>query len=84
VSRQVEWSPRALRVLSRLDRPTQHRISEAVDLLAGTGRGDVKRLKGSKIELFRLRVGGWRIIFSMELENILAVRTVRARGDVYK
>lgn len=81
---KVAWSPRALRAVSKLDSPTRNRISEAVDTFAETGRGDVARLKGSKQPLFRLRVGGWRIIFSTEQDNTLAIRTVGPRGDVYK
>ena len=32
---------------------------------------------------FRLRVGDWRVIFSMD-ENALDVLAVETRGDVYK
>ena len=48
------------------------------------GRGlDVKPLAGS--DLFRLRVGAYRVLFSLdEAHDLLTVELVRTRGDVYK
>lgn len=43
----------------------------------------VKRLAGS--DLFRLRVGAFRVLFSVgETEGVLTVELIRTRGDVYK
>lgn len=47
-------------------------------------RGDVRRLKGTADEAFRLRVGGWRVIFSYEGDASVLVHRVRPRGDAYK
>jgi mRNA-degrading endonuclease RelE of RelBE toxin-antitoxin system len=41
----------------------------------------VKKLRGR--DDYRLRVGKWRVIFD-RLEDRIAVKTVRTRGDVYK
>lgn len=60
------------------------RILAAIDDLAELSRGDVRRLEGGAEEAFRLRVGGWRIIFSYPDDTILLVHRVRPRGDVYK
>lgn len=44
---------------------------------------DVRPLAGS--ELFRLRVGGYRVIFSVDnATEVLTVDSVGTRGDVYK
>lgn len=51
----VQWTNRALRVASRLDRPTRERITKQVESLAATGEGDVKRLKGKYRVLFQGR-----------------------------
>lgn len=83
MSWQVQWTKRALREVSRLDRPTRERLVNGVDSLAETGQGDVKRLKGMKQELFRLRIGEWRVFFSKEAGGVLLIRTVRPRGDAY-
>jgi mRNA interferase RelE/StbE len=85
VSGGVEWAKRALKELTRLDRKTRQRIETAVERLAETGQGDVRRLAGTSEEVYRLRVGDWRVIFLQEesLVSILVLR-VRPRGDAYK
>lgn len=83
MSWRVRWTNRALRVAARLDRATRERINREVEAFAATGQGDVKRLKGTKQELFRLRVGGWRIFFSKEEDRLLLIRAIRPRGDAY-
>lgn len=84
MSRRVEWAKRALKALSRLDRPIQHRIIGAIDDLAERNQGDIRRLEGSKEEAFRLRVGSWRVIFSYLSHTTILVHRIRPRGDVYK
>ena len=84
MSLQVEWGRRALKAVSRLDRPTQERILTAIDDLAQQSRGDVRRLEGVNPASYRLRVGNWRVIFSyLDPATILILR-VRPRGDAYK
>lgn len=82
MSREVQWTQRALRTTSRLDRPTRERIVTEVESFAATGRGDVKRLKGKLDGLYRIRVGDWRVFFSKEDTHLL-IRAVRPRGDAY-
>jgi mRNA interferase RelE/StbE len=44
---------------------------------------DVKRLASS--DLFRLRVGNYRILFSVDSsKDVLTVELIRTRGDIYK
>lgn len=81
---RVEWSKRAFKTLSRLDRPMQDRILGAVADLAEADRGDVVRLRGLQEEAFRLRVGGWRVVFSYLEDGTILVHRVGSRGDVYK
>ncbi|MCB1036513.1 MAG: type II toxin-antitoxin system RelE/ParE family toxin [Acidobacteria bacterium] len=82
--RQVEWAKRALKALSRIDRGTQNRILAAIENLAERNQGDIRRLEGLKEEVFRLRVGGWRVIFSYPSDAAILVLRIRPRGDVYK
>lgn len=84
MSWQVQWTNRAIRSVKRLDRPTRLRIVEAIEQLAETGRGDLKRLRGRSPEDYRLRVGGWRVLLSrIEPDRILVIRSVLSRGDAY-
>ena len=47
---------------------------------------DVKRIKGKKNEYFRIRLGGWRIIYTVINKKIVVILTLIAgtRGDIYK
>jgi mRNA interferase RelE/StbE len=80
----VRWTHRASKDLARLDRQTQRRIVAAVERFAQTGHGDVKRLSGLEEEIFRLRVGDWRILFSRS--EVLGIRVLRVspRSGAYQ
>jgi mRNA interferase RelE/StbE len=84
VSWSVEWSQAALKDLKRLDATVAQRVGRAVDRLAETGEGDVKRLKG-KGGVLRLRVGDWRVFFLLDTDaGSLLVLRVLHRGDAYR
>lgn len=83
MSLEIRWTDRALKDVARLDRPLRHRIVVAVEAFAATERGDLKRLQGDLNNLFRLRVGDWRVIFSQE-ENGILVRRVLPRSGAYR
>lgn len=48
MSLRVDWTPRAQRDLTRLDRPTRERVVNAVLKLAETNQGDVIKLAGKQ------------------------------------
>lgn len=76
----------ARNALSRLDRPTRQRIAEKIQALGENPDDpslDIRRLSGRAG--YRLRVGGWRVIFSREAKlRVIAIEQIRSRGDVYK
>jgi len=76
----IVFTKQAVKHIDKLDKTTKKRIKNAVNKIP---LGDIKQLQGTKKDLFRLRVGGFRIIFEMNLENII-VRCVLPRGEVYK
>lgn len=47
---------------------------------------DVKRIKGKKNDYFRIRLGGWRVVYAVINGKIVVINTLLAgsRGDVYK
>lgn len=72
----------AQKYLDRLDEPTMHRIDRAIEALSKEPPdGDIKKLRGAP--LYRLRVGDYRILFSMSDTEITIVR-IAPRGDAYK
>lgn len=78
-------SRQAMRDLERRGRAFRERIFEALDhLIEDPPQGDVRRLTGHP-ELYRLWVGGWRIIFSRNQEQRLAeVLRIVPRGGAYR
>jgi mRNA interferase RelE/StbE len=84
VSWTLEWTERALKDLARLDKRTRERIVAAVERLAATGEGDVRRLHGRDRDLYRLRVGEWRVLFTVLDGLVLLVLRVLPRGSAYR
>lgn len=79
----LRWSRRAVQDLRNLDPPDARRIVTRVERFAGTGHGDVKKLKGEE-DRWRLRVGGWRVLFTfVEDGDVLLVLRVLSRGKAY-
>ena len=82
MKRRVVFRPAAIRDLERLDRIVHARIDAAPVRYALTGHGDVKSLKDRPGEL-RLRVGKWRIFFSLEAPDLVRVLAIDNRGEAY-
>ena len=83
--RQIILSKSALKYLARMPRdPAQKIIRSIRDVAEGTGNpAKTKKLSGR--DLWRLKLGGLRVIYKLENEaNVLMVIKIGPRGDVYK
>ena len=81
----IEWSDRARRDLRRLDRQMAQRAIAAVERLAETEHGDVKRLEHVDPPEWRLRVGDWRVRFAFNYgTRAIEVLRVLPRGRAYR
>ncbi|MBI4702177.1 MAG: type II toxin-antitoxin system RelE/ParE family toxin [Deltaproteobacteria bacterium] len=81
----MEWTPRADRDRDRLEGATCARILSALERYAETGHGDVKRLRGYQPVSYRLRVGSWRVVFTVDHRaGVVAVVRVLPRGQAYR
>ncbi|MBT4501006.1 MAG: type II toxin-antitoxin system RelE/ParE family toxin, partial [Gemmatimonadetes bacterium] len=69
MNRAVVLTARAQRDLTRLDKAVAVRVIQALERLAESGRGDVRRLKGTTCREWRLRVGAWRVRFALERDR---------------
>lgn len=78
---QIEFKPRAIRDLEKIDQTQARRITEKIRLLKDDLAGDVKRLTDATPE-FRLRVGDYRILFEINGNKVVVYR-VRHRKDAY-
>lgn len=76
------YSRTCIKYLQTLQKDITHKLIEAIEKLPF--EGDIKKLKGKKVKnIFRLRIGKYRIIYSQEKEVIKIIK-IDTRGDVYK
>ena len=82
---RIEFAPAATRQFKKLPREVQVRITRRIDTLAERPRPDgVKKLEGIG-SLYRLRVGDYRVIYTIEDKLLLVlVLTLGKRADVYR
>ncbi len=83
---ELKFLGRALDDLQRIDKPHQRIIKEKLLILAHNSealKNNIKRLQGGE-DLFRLRVGSYRVVFKKE-ERRLLILIVRIghRKEVY-
>ena len=76
--------PSAERDLRGLDRVAARRVAQKLGAIESEGRvvGDVKRLTGQPPR-FRLRVGDWRVLFTVEAD-MLKVYWIVHRREAYE
>ncbi len=78
---EVTLKPKAVKDLQKLPPNTQTRILEKVELMQDDLQGDVKRLTDFTPE-YRLRVGDYRVLFEIELEDVVIYR-IKHRSKAY-
>lgn len=80
---EIQVRPAAFRALKRIDRQDQARVRGAIALLAADPRPPgAKALRGR--EGLRIRVGNYRIIYTIEDDRLLVVVvTLGHRREVY-
>jgi mRNA interferase RelE/StbE len=78
----IEWRPRARKDLGRLDREVRGRVIDAVSRLSEDQSG-IRRLEGYKPPLFRIRVGDWRILFTIQA-GVATIQRILPRDKAYR
>ena len=68
----IEWLDDAKADVRALDRPTAMRLFEGILHFARTGSGDVKTLHDDMAGAFRLRLGDYRVLFTLEQRSVRA------------
>jgi mRNA interferase RelE/StbE len=87
VRRRLQWAPHARADLDKIGRGSPAiaaRIRASMQRFAAERIGDVLKLSGQH-DLYRLRVGDWRVIFTYEDGGliVLALRVLNRR-DAYR
>ena len=81
----VQYDPRAMKELTKLDRPVARRIAKAIG-----GLGEQPRPQGARPlvgypGLWRIRIGDYRVVYAIkDAELIVLALRVAHRRDVYR
>lgn len=79
----IRWTEKAVSELERLDKHLAKRIVNKVESIADDPFSFVIKLKG--IELYRLRVGDYRVIMSIENKKmVIFVLEIGHRSSIYR
>ena len=83
---RVQWWPVARKQLASLEAPAQTRIVAAVGALAANPRPHgIKRIRVRTRDLWRIRVGNYRVIYEIRDAALLVlVAKVGHRREVYR
>lgn len=85
---RIEYSKSAVKAIERMDKAMKQRIRAGIEgLTVRPPMGDVKPMEGKPEGRYRLRVGGYRVIFTYRQDGtmeILYIIDIGSRGDVYK
>lgn len=84
MSKKIAYSKQAIKTLAKLPVNESTRIRSKLRQYANdpaSQANNVKRLQGR--DAYRLRVGGWRVIFD-ENDVVIEVIKIGARGSVYE
>jgi len=74
-------TPSAAKDLDALGRGAREQVEAGLHRYALTGHGDVKALQGR--DGYRLRIGGYRVIFDEDAATILAIYVGRRTTTTY-
>ena len=86
MSFRVYIKKNALKTLKELPHPVASRILSAIKLLESfPKKGDIRPLKGAKEEVWRLRVGQWRVLFYVRFDTKeIFIFRIRKRESAYR
>ena len=79
---RIEIKEEARRQLRALPRELRRNIGPRLDALQNDLAGDMKKLSAKTAE-YRLRVGGFRVLFTLE-KDLIVVYTVQDRKEAYE
>lgn len=81
---KIEWNPEALDDLLKLDKPIAKRILNKLSWFSQHFTNITPEpLSGEFAGAFKLRVGDWRVIYTLE-SDVIIIQAIGHRKDVYK
>jgi mRNA interferase RelE/StbE len=80
---RVVLQPKAKKYFRQLKEPLKGRIYAGLEKLKKDPReGDIQKMQG-EVNIYRLRIGDYRVIFTIENKDIIVTK-IAPRGEVYK
>jgi mRNA interferase RelE/StbE len=80
---RIEWLDEARDDVRAIDRATAMHLFEGILRFSRTGAGDVNTLHGELAGAFRLRLGDYRVLFTLE-DNAMWIFEVSHRSEAYR
>lgn len=81
----VQYDPRALKELTKLDKPVARRIVKAIDALQLDPRPHTARALVGFAGLWRIRVGDYRVVYTIkDTELVVIALRIAHRSSVYR
>ena len=81
---KIEWTEGAIKDLEKLDKPIAQRILRRLAWLSKNFQGIVPEpLSGEFKGTFKLRIGEWRVVYTVEGDTIV-IQFIGHRRGIYK
>ncbi len=81
---KVEWDKEALDDLQKIDKPIVKRILNKISWFSQHFDNITPELlSGDMAGLFKLRIGDWRVIYTIEKDEIL-IKAIGHRREIYR
>ena len=82
----INYSNQSIKFLKKIDRILSERIINKIkDLSVNPFPSDSKSIKNSKMKLFRIRAGNFRILYEVDYgNNLLGIVKIDKRSKIYK
>lgn len=80
----IEWTEDAIKDLEKLDKPVAQRVLKKISWLSDNfERVTPESLTGEFKGTFKLRIGDWRVIYTIEGQT-LVIQFIGHRREIYK
>jgi len=81
----VQYDPKALKELKKLDKPVARRVARAIGELRGDPRPQGARPLAGYPDLWRIRVGDYRAIYTIrDTELVIVALRIAHRSSIYR
>ena len=81
---KIYWTEDAIKDLERLDKPVEQRVLKKISWLSNNfERITPEPLSGEFKGTFKLRIGDWRVVYTVEGQT-LGIQFIAHRREIYK